>query len=304
MQDPSLIRRFQKTQGTSNRGGDDGGGSLPAFALLNTPCWKLVDSSTNETMTYPLVDHLTIRQNQNENFCATCLAQGVALAKQGKADQAKVHYQQGLDLMPQHVDLLVAMGALLANQHDFSQALQHLQQAVTLDPQHAHAADYLRQVREGAQRPTTKASKSVAARQDVLMEQSLAQKGVATTRGSGAMTEYELLPEYSSNEEEASRRKRRKRKKRKDKKKRKRRKRKRRNDDSSSESYDDDSSDDDDASSYDRRRRRKRHRRKRSKKSRRRSDDESLSSSDTVDSLKLIDKKLKHDASSSNNKDA
>lgn len=322
LQDPSLIQRFQAEH---DNGARRDVATAPTFTLIHTP-WQLVHaSSRNETTTttasstlahYPLEDHLTIRQTQNEGFCQESLHKGVACAREGKANEAKFHYQQGLDLMPDHVDLLVAMGALFANQQNFMAALQHLQKAVSLDPQHANAADYLRQVQAAAQQPITKTTKSAAARQDVLLEQSLTQRsggsamlaGVAGSSGvaaaaAGATAQYDLLPDSASDAEEesslSSRKQRRKRKKRKDKKKRKRKRRHRRQDEDSSNNGDNASSDasSNDASSSsddDRRRRRKKRRRKKRSKKRRRSDDGSLSSSGTVDSLKLVDKKLKH----------
>ena len=321
LQDPSLIQRFQAEH---DNGARRDAAAAPTFTLIHTP-WQLVHaSSKNETTTttasstlahYPLEDHLTIRQAQNEGFCQESLHKGVACAREGKANEAKFHYQQGLDLMPDHVDLLVAMGALLANQQNFVAALQHLQKAVSLDPQHANAADYLRQVQAAAQQPITKTTKSAAARQDVLLEQSLTQRsvgsavlaGVAGSSGvaaaaAGATAQYDLLPDSASDDAESSlssRKQRRKRKKRKDKKRHKRKRRHRKRDDDSSNNDDnddavDDSSNDASSSSDDRRRRRKKRRRKKRSKKRRRSDDGSFSSSGTVDSLKLVDKKLKH----------
>ena len=345
LQDPSLIRRFQreyastKIMDTTDKD-CDGMNSLDTttttilFGLLREP-WLLVESTETqsshttaphlhggETKKYPTEDRLTIRQAQNEGFCRDCLEQGVAAAKQGNAKQAQIHYQQGLDLMPQHVDLLVAMGALLANQQKFNESIQRLQQAVTLDPQHATAKEYLSQVQAAAAARSsfTKTSKSAAARQDVLMEQSLlldkgkrkkdtatstatgatliASGEAATTKATSGTEQYELLPD-SSDEEES--RKHSKRKKRKEKKKRKKRRKRRKRDEYDSEdSLSDASSSTSSLSSYDRRRRKKRRRRKRSKRSDR-TDEESLASSSqsngTVNSLKLVSQKLKHDPS-------
>ena len=334
LQDPSLIPRFRAEHKLGNTDKetthtkhhqqqqcDEEGGTGLAFPLLHIP-WSLrVDSSAGApAVKFPRQDHLTIRQTQNENFCQECLHQGVACAREGKLKEASFHYQQGLDLMPQHVDLLVSMGALLANQQKYDQALNHLQKAVALDPQHGNAADYLAQVRAAANGPTMKTTKYLSARQDVLMEQSLLSQGGgvgATVKSSSrggtmaaasatvgsATAQYDLLPEHSEEGEESSR-KRKRRKKQKEKKKHKRRRRRRRRRDEDSDSSDDTDSSlssYDSSSEDDRRKRKKRRCHKRSKK-KRRSEDASLSSSGTVDSLQLVDKKLKHDAPQSDEK--
>lgn len=308
----------------------------PTFRLLRIP-WKLVNASTASPLAkksteeepksaddkdsnggscedhatrhryYPPLHHLEIRAQQNQAFCDECLHLGVAEARKGNLSQALKYYQQGLDLIPTHADLLVAKGAALATQQKYSEAVPLLQQALKTEPQHATAGDYLQQV-QTALNKSSKTTKAVAAQNDVLMEQSLQQKnkkGGARKEMSGvavsaAGAEYELLPEEDSGSSDTddaegeSRRKRRKRR-RKDRKKRKRRKRRRRED---SEASDSASSSSDD-------RRRRRHKKSKRKKRRRTAasaDDDGSSvssrngdSTGTVDSLRLIPHKLKHD---------
>jgi tetratricopeptide (TPR) repeat protein len=313
LQDPSLVRRFLSQQQNESKYDEK-----IRFELDCPVPWQWQDQGVlrssgevggkdnNRTdgakdaavLSYPQTDYLTIRRQQNDRFCQECLGQGVAAARDGKLTQADDYYQQGLELQPQHVDLLVAYGASLANQQNYTKAVEQLERATSLDPQEqSNAATYLSQVRQAMTR-RPKVVKSVAARQDVLLEQSLQQNNrsngavpatVTTTTAAHTSqlsqqgpTTYELLPseEDDDHDEDSGRR----RKDRKSKKRRKHRKERRRVD-----------SDDEALSSSDEssRQRRRRKRRKRKKKQRKRAEkDPSLSSSplsttDTVDSLKL-----------------
>jgi tetratricopeptide (TPR) repeat protein len=106
-----------------------------------------VDLATGQS-----ADCLSLRRQQNRAWADERLYTGIQLAQQHKFTQAEKVYQQGLDLVPNHVDLMVAAAALHANQgtahnsgsrdssYHQTRALQLLEQALREDPQHVNAA--------------------------------------------------------------------------------------------------------------------------------------------------------------------
>jgi tetratricopeptide (TPR) repeat protein len=156
-----------------------------------------VDLTTGQS-----ADYLSLRRQQNRAWADERLHTGIQLAQQNKFTQAEKAYQQGLDLVPNHVDLMVAAAALHANQgtnsgsrdsrYHQTRALQLLEQALREDPHHANAAQYQREIQAhqqkqqlahqlAAQRP----AKADRAMQDASLERSF-EIGHTTNGGGGA----------------------------------------------------------------------------------------------------------------------
>src|SRR5947208_3330411 len=60
---------------------------------------------------------------------------GLALAQQGKVDEAVAAFQKCLELDPKAVDIHHRLGNVLRNAHKPAEALSHLREAVKLKPE-------------------------------------------------------------------------------------------------------------------------------------------------------------------------
>jgi tetratricopeptide (TPR) repeat protein len=273
-QKPTAIL-ISKNGNTSNGSTDHNSSSNTLDQRQQQQPYFPVDLETGQS-----TDYLSLRRQQNRAWADERLYTGIQLAQLNKYTLAEKAYQQGLDLVPNHVDLMVAAAALHANQgiakvsdnrggdSDFHQtrALQLLEQALREDPQHANAAMYKKEIEAyqqkqqlaatlAAQRP----AKADRAMQDASLERSF-EIGNTTNGGCGASasaavnsaTAYPLLGSDSEHDrddhdrDKRSRKKKHKHKKR-HKKKSKRHHRHRRR----SSSYYDSDSDTDDNDNYD-----------------------------------------------------
>ncbi|EEC43499.1 predicted protein [Phaeodactylum tricornutum CCAP 1055/1] len=136
-------------------------------------------------MAYPDVDYLTLRSRQNLSWSSRQLEQGIQAAQKEDYTTARHHYQQGLDLVPRHADLLVAYGSLEANQGKWDRAQQLLQQALEVDATHVNARRYLEEIRQAValrQRRSGLADKSAVALRDASLEQQMMQTATTIQR--------------------------------------------------------------------------------------------------------------------------
>lgn len=319
MEDPSLLTCFCQSWGLSEN----------EFSLSGVP-WRLnvLHSSIDDSDTqdcepvdmkpsgnrqdgssYPdtNVDYLDLRRRQNSRFCQDRLEEGIQFAKRGELVNAERSYRQGLELMEDHTDLLVAYGALQANKGAYGRAISLLDRALALQPQHVDAARYREDVLQAAERSKRRpayGNKSAAALRDALQEQSIVQGGIRhqdlgelPPRSMAAAAEvYSMLPSDSEEDkrngphhsDQHERKARRKHTRKEHRKIRKRRKRRR---------YETDSSEDaSEEGSEHRSKRNRKYEKKRRKKSRRRDNasDSSPPSDGTVDSLKIARKRRDH----------
>lgn len=139
--------------------------------------WKLQHEVTGDKFEsdYPEADYLTLRQEQNLQWANVQFQTGVDHAKNNRTKEAIECYQVGLDLVPNHADLLVAYGALEANEGRYIKAIELLEQARKVDPGHPNAKDYLESVQETMEkkRPSALATKASMALRDATFEKQL-----------------------------------------------------------------------------------------------------------------------------------
>lgn len=265
-------------------------------------------ASGGSSLSFPTTSYLDLRRQQNRAWADDRLSKG---NEQFYLDPVKADslYQEGIDLVSDHVELLVAQAKLWMQRRSRPQAAKaQLQECLHLDPNHVVAKDLLRRLEQqdasrrgvlvAPNKRLPQTLESSSAFQDVLMERNLAMDTSLVD------TEKELDEESSAaSSERKDSRKKKKKKKRKSKKKskhrhnmkhEKKRRRKRKRYDYSSSSTEDDassnSSEESDAESSgdsDRRdgstdRRRERRRKHKRKRPRRRRHDSDLSGSDSV----------------------
>ena len=68
---------------------------------------------------------------------------GVALARQGKVDEAVAHFSQAVRLDPSDVDAHYSLGQAMARQQKYRDAIGHFQTVLQLEPDHAPAHGYM-----------------------------------------------------------------------------------------------------------------------------------------------------------------
>jgi tetratricopeptide (TPR) repeat protein len=140
------------------------------------------DDHKQQQKSFPLVSYLDLRIHQNVAWANDRLQEGNALAF---CDPAKAEslFQQGLDLVPDHVDLLVGYGNLLAQAKRRPLAILKLQCALEIDPNHVGAKEQLERVqlqqqsllrRQQERNNVVPVARESSVYQDVLMERSLA----------------------------------------------------------------------------------------------------------------------------------
>lgn len=165
--DPSPIERFLQSHQDITR---------ESTTRLTSGRYKLVGVSA-------LPDYTSIRRQQNQNWADARLQEGIALARANEYRRAHQAYQQGLDLIPNHVELLVASAANQANQGHKQQAMAMLEQALHIEPDHGNAKQYLQEIQQSL-RQSALAEKAERARTDALVERSL--------RGNEALSDSNL----------------------------------------------------------------------------------------------------------------
>ena len=224
----------------------------PLDSILSHVPWRLKsiskqDSNARALPQLPTYNYLDLRRQQNEAWAAGRLKEGNSLIFQDP-QQAESLFKQGLDLVPSHVNLLIAYGKLLARTQRFSQATVKLQRALELDPECAHAKESLNRVTLQSkaflqqslrkQAPTTAVARESAIYSDVMFERSLREN--SATRQEDLEEDAQAANDEtveSTRDDRAKRKKQRKKRRHRRKKKRKRRR-------SRSPSYSSDSSSD------------------------------------------------------------
>lgn len=202
---------------------------------------------------FPKVHYLDLRRQQNTQWADQRLREGIQIASEqpltsSSYTKALTVYQQGLELVPNHVDLLVAMGALQASYGEYDSAISLFQRAQILEPNHANARTYMDQVLAALERQNIRAystsretgaivTKAERASMDASLERSLLANFETAVAAAGSydrqypLVENDLRPSGHRREsrEKKGRSKRRKKKKRsKDRKRRKHKKTKHR----------------------------------------------------------------------------
>jgi hypothetical protein len=136
-----------------------------------------------QNKSFPLVSYLDLRRHQNVAWANDRLQEGNELVF---CDPAKAErlFQQGLDLVPDHADLLVAYGTVLAQTIKRRPlAILKLNCALEIDPNHVGAKEQLERVqlqhqsllrRRHERNNVVPVARESSVYQDVLMERSLA----------------------------------------------------------------------------------------------------------------------------------
>lgn len=234
-QKPAAI--VMSKNGTSNSSSTDHDDSSSTLAQQHQQPYFPVDLATGQ-----LTDYLSLRRQQNRAWADERLHTGIQFAKDKKYVQAEKAYQQGLDLVPNHVDLMVAAAALHANQGTVSgngnrggrnnyhqtRALQLLEQALRENPQHANAIKYKLEIEAHQQKQhlavtlaATRPAKADRAMQDASLERSFeigrTNSGVASASAvnNNNATAYPLLgsdSEHDHDDDDDDKRRKKKRK--------------------------------------------------------------------------------------------
>ncbi len=162
---------------------------------------------------FPTSTYLDLRRQQNRVWADDRLSKG---NEQFFLDPAKADafYQEGLDLFPAHLDLLVAQAKLWIQRRNRPHAAKaQLEECLKLDPNHRGAKELLdrfnRQdaVRRGAAPKVMPQTRETAAFQDVLMERNLAMDSTLLLEGDD---DYDSV--QSSERDKESKKKKKKRK--------------------------------------------------------------------------------------------
>lgn len=238
-----------------------------------TVSWQLSIDSSPSSHPFPKAHYLDLRCQQNQAFADEQLKIGIAHAEAGRTALAAAAYKRGLDLVADHVDLLVADAARQANGGERRAALAQLERALEIEPEYVNAKRYHEEITAHVgthERPSGLAAKSDRALQDALLEAGLSQ-GSSLVSNKLVSSRYELLP---SEDEEGGRGRR----------KHKRKKPRSRRDSSSS-------SDEVSSDTEDRRRRRKRRRRKKKRRKEGRTSTASLDDESSVENSRHRRKK-------------
>jgi hypothetical protein len=262
--------QLSKEEGEESNGRNDNG------------CHKEMDGASStaadqqQSSSFPSVSYLDLRRRQNMAWATDRLQEGNEQFYVNP-QRSEALYQQGLELVHDHVDILVAYGKLLVHRNRPSMARTKLERALQFDPQHVGAKEQLGRLQHQSamlRQPTKKimqVTRESSVYQDVLMERNLA---------------MESVPQEPKQEEEASdRHTTRKKHKHKHKKRRKRHY-------SSSDESSSSSSDDESSSSSSSHRKRKRRRRRHDSSSDNNDEDNDNDSLSTDDSRRL--RKRKH----------
>lgn len=198
---------------------------------------------------FPDFSYLDLRRHQNRAWANDRLAKGND-EYYLNAEKADSFYQEGIDLVPDHVDLLVAQAKLwLLRRNRPMAAKRQLEEALQYDPTHPQATELMaffdrhEKARRGVEVKRSKPQmRESSAYQDVLMERNLAIESASEVLAKGGDdddNDDSVASDHSSRRRRSKKNKKRKRKKKSKKSKKdskKRRKRRRRRYDSSSSS--------------------------------------------------------------------
>jgi len=155
-------------------------------------------SSSSSHRKFPSISYLDLRRHQNRTWADKCLRKGND-QYYVNPEQAEKFYQEGLELVPDHIELLIAQAKVwYVRRRRPTAAKRQLQEVIQLDQTHQGAKDLLRLMErhEAAQKgdggggvtasrpqplPTlTSHSRASSAYQDVLMERNLAMEMTTT----------------------------------------------------------------------------------------------------------------------------
>lgn len=168
---------------------------------------------------FPAISYLDLRRRQNMAWANDRLQEGNKEIYSNPT-KAETLYQQGLDMIPDHVDLLVAFGKLLANTKRRLSAISKFQRALELEPDHAGAMEQLKKVqlqqsllvRKEGKRNNLPVARESSAYQDVLMERSLALDSLPLESDEAEDKTFDVDRKASSRKHKKHRKRRRKRK--------------------------------------------------------------------------------------------
>jgi hypothetical protein len=155
-----------------------------------------LDGNKNGTMTndtthedqpqhifFPSYSYLDLRRQQNNSWASERHKEGMQQFFINPT-KAETKFLEGLDLVPDHVDLLADYGKLLISNNDFVAAEAKLKRALDLDPNHKLAKDQLDRLEQRQRRTQQhqgrllnrkiKVARESSAYNDVLMERALA----------------------------------------------------------------------------------------------------------------------------------
>jgi tetratricopeptide (TPR) repeat protein len=205
-------------------------------------------------MSFPGTDYLSLRRLQNRNFCTSRLEEGRNwLQQKGNFHKAIDSFSRGLEMFPDHVDLLVELARAyhMDKKHSYK-ASALLEQALQIDPQHPQAQRLYQELT--GMTMTTRWSSSSSPVAPAAMAASAPPNDRVASIGLGSEPmpppeEAETEKEEEDNDDSSKQKKERTHKKRRHHnhgKHKKRRKRRRRRDDDHNDSSESDNDDDDD----------------------------------------------------------
>jgi tetratricopeptide (TPR) repeat protein len=153
---------------------------------LSYIAWQLKQgndvNNDESSSSFPPFSYLDLRRQQNTDWATDRLTEGNAILFEDPF-RAENIYKQGLDLVPDHAELLVGYGKLLSSTKRRPLALAQFQRALEVDPDCISAKEHLERERQHAillRQESRKVAAPVlresSAFQDVLLERSLAEE--------------------------------------------------------------------------------------------------------------------------------
>ena len=171
---------------------------LEGISLSNIP-WKLrcigeisgnhISDKSSGSPQGPSWNYIDIRRTQNIQWAKNQLTQGIVFAKAGRDKEAEECYKNGLDFVPEYVELLVAYGALCANQGRLEEGIAKLEKATEIDAQSPNAQSYLDAIRRRQiEAATIKKTPTTLSRSDKAVQDAMAEQAFLT----GASTKIKI----------------------------------------------------------------------------------------------------------------
>lgn len=172
---------------------------------------SIIPKEDEQQVSFPSYSYLDLRRRQNHSWASDRQKEGMELLFINPT-KAESKFLEGLDLVPDHVDLLASYGKLLVSSNDFVSAEAKLKRALQVAPSHKVAKEELdrlekrrsliqgrmQQNQERLLNRKIKVAKESSVYNDVLMERALAM-------GDGDAKE-EDVEEYSREREKRSHR--------------------------------------------------------------------------------------------------
>lgn len=144
-----------------------------------------IKNQNSFTSFFPPWSYLDLRRQQNCAWATDRLTEGDAILLEDPR-KAERFYKQGLELVPDHVDLLIAYGKLLLQTKHQPLAMAKFQRALQVDPTNTIAKEYWERLqrqssfmRQEMRKPPPPIMRESSAFQDVLLERTLAQDTLA-----------------------------------------------------------------------------------------------------------------------------